>query len=618
MPGFQHKNRKPAAHPNKRPRPGIEILESRRMLSASQPVATPQLILSPLAASSALQGYTVSQIRHAYGFDQVSGSGSGQTIAIVDAYNDPNIAADLHTFDVKMGIADPPSFSVLSQTGGSVGSVKTDAGWSAEIALDVEWAHAIAPNAKIVLVEANSSSITDLMTGVNTARNLAGVSVVSMSWGGSEFSGQTKYDSILTTPAGHQGVTFVAASGDYGSRWGVSWPSSSPNVLSVGGTTLLTTGAAGTYSTETGWSGSGGGISQVYSEPSYQTGAQSTGGRTNPDVAYNANPNTGFAVYDSIADGGIIGWQVIGGTSAGAPQWAALIAIADQARASAGKASLDGATGTLPTLYSLYSAPGSASFSTYTAAFNDITQGRTSPFLAAHAGYDGVTGLGTPKVPQVVAALLGATGASTTTASTTKTTVTTTAKRAVVVSTTSVVDNTTSIPPAADRALPAPSPTASAKNLIAESTTSPGPRLHPLTSAPNIQGPSLATAAVASLQHFTASTLASQVVAAALPNPATTLIDSAMSVAPSGLQVGGQMSLAAFSDAMAAFAQESASLGNLWAESPSHMRAWVATGAVLGIDAVLIASWVGSRRSARKAKKSGQTRPAFSLRPIDY
>jgi subtilase family serine protease len=618
MPGFQHKNRKPATLSNKSPRPGIEILESRRMLSASQPVATPHLVISPLAASSALQGYTVSQIRHAYGFDQVSGSGAGQTIAIVDAYNDPNIAADLHTFDLKMGIADPPSLKVVSQTGGSVGSLKTDSGWAAEIALDVEWAHAIAPNAKIVLVEANSASISDLMTGVNTARNLAGVSVVSMSWGGSEFSGQTKYDSILTTPAGHQGVTFVAASGDSGSRWGVSWPSSSPNVLSVGGTTLFTTGAAGTYSTETGWSGSGGGISQVYSEPSYQIGAQSTGGRTNPDVSYNANPNTGFAVYDSIADGGIVGWQVIGGTSAGAPQWAALIAIANQTRASAGKASLDGATGTLPTLYKLYSAPGSASFSTYTAAFNDITQGRTSPFLAAHAGYDGVTGLGSPKVPQVVAALLGATTTSTTAAATTKATATTSAKRAAVASTTSVVENTASIPPAADRALSASSSPALAKNLIAESTTSSGLRLHPLASVPNVQGPSFATAALASFQHVTTSTLASPFIAATLSHPATTLIDSAMSVVPGGLQAGGQMSLAAFSDAMAAFAQESTSLGSLGAESPSHTRAWVATGAVLGIDAVLIASWVGSRRSAGRAKKPGQSRPAFSLRPIDY
>src|SRR5207237_1022841 len=154
------------------------------------------------------------------------GDGSGQTIAIVDAYNDPNIWADLQVFDKAMGIADPLSFKQLSQTGGSTSGIATDAGRAGEIALDVEWAHAIAPKAKIVLVEAKTANFNDLMAAVNYARNAAGVSVVSLSWGGSEFYGQTQYDSLFTTPAGHQGVTFVASAGDSGSWWGPQWPAS--------------------------------------------------------------------------------------------------------------------------------------------------------------------------------------------------------------------------------------------------------------------------------------------------------------------------------------------------------------------------------------------------------
>src|SRR5437764_9245552 len=125
----------------------VEGLESRRMLAAASGVAHPLITMTPSATGASIQGYTVSQIKHAYGFDQVSGDGSGQTIAIVDAYNDPNIWADLQTFDKAMGIADPPSFRQVSQAGGSTAGVATDAGWAGEVALDVEWAHAIAPKA---------------------------------------------------------------------------------------------------------------------------------------------------------------------------------------------------------------------------------------------------------------------------------------------------------------------------------------------------------------------------------------------------------------------------------------------------------------------------------------
>ena len=392
----------------------VEPLEDRRLCSATAGVQVqPNTLFTP-NASGGSSGYSPAQIRHAYGFDQVKfgavvGDGAGQTIAIVDAYSDPNLASDLHAFDLQYGLSDPPSLRTINQSGGT-STPSADAGWAMEIALDVEWAHAIAPKANILLVEASSASLGDLMAAVNTARNGSGVSVVSMSWGTGEFWQQTQYDSIFTTPAGHQGVTFVAASGDNGSWYGPQWPSSSKNVLAVGGTSLAISNAAGTYSYETGWSGSGGGISRLESAPAWQSKVQTTGARTTPDVAFNANPATGFAVYDSFSYAGHSGWWTVGGTSAGAPQWAALVAIADQGRAIGHLATLDGSTQTLPGLYAL-----SAS------AFHDITLGRSSFFISAHPGYDGMTGLGTPEAASIIAALAGY--ASGTSAATTATSV---------------------------------------------------------------------------------------------------------------------------------------------------------------------------------------------------
>jgi hypothetical protein len=391
----------------------FESLEGRRLLSAAlvdQIVAVPQLTLEPAASgstSSSVAGYSPQQIQHAYGFDQISlangikGDGSGQTIAIVDAYNDPKIASDLHTFDQQFGLSDP-DLKVVSQTGSTSALPANNAGWSGEIALDVEWAHAMAPGANILLVEAKSATLNDLLIAVDYARNADGVSVVSMSWGINEFSLETSFDSDFTTPAGHQGVTFIASAGDEGSWSGASWPSVAPGVLSVGGTTLYTSDSSGTYVGETGWTGSGGGISSFESEPSYQSTIQGTGARTAPDVSFNANPNTGFAVYDSVPFQGVSGWQVAGGTSAGAPQWAALVAIADQGRTLIGVGTLDSATGTLPALYSTYSSAG-----TYTSNIHDVRLGRSSFFVAARPGYDLVTGLGSPQASGIVQVLVG-------------------------------------------------------------------------------------------------------------------------------------------------------------------------------------------------------------------
>jgi hypothetical protein len=212
-----------------------------------------------------------------------------------------------------------------------------------------------------------------------------------MSWGGSESGTQLSWDSYLLTPAGHSGVTFLVASGDSGVT---EFPSSSPNAVGVGGTTLTLT-ASNTLLNETAWTGSGGGISKYEAPPPYQNGFAPLGstGRTTPDVAYDADPNSGVSVYDSYNGGTSKPWFKVGGTSAGAPQWAALIALADQGRALNGQPALDGGTQTLPMLYHLPPI-----------AFNDITSGHNQHYNAG-PGYDLVTGRGSPVANLVVAAL---------------------------------------------------------------------------------------------------------------------------------------------------------------------------------------------------------------------
>jgi subtilase family serine protease len=346
---------------------------------------------------------TPSMVRHAYGFDQVvfntssgavAGDGRGQTIAIVDAYNDPFVTGDLDAFDRNFSINGGQSLytqygaasnflTVAAATG-----TRNSASWSGEIALDVEWAHAIAPGAKILLVEARSSGFNDLLAAVNYARSQPGVVAVSMSWGSGEFSGETSatYQSYFTTPAGHTGITFVGASGDSGAP--AIWPAVSTNVLGVGGT-ALNVDSSGNYVSESAWADSGGGASSFFSKPAYQS-AYGGAMRGSPDVAYDASPNTGFYVYNSY-DGG---WEVVGGTSAGAPQWSALLAIADQGRAISGVGSLDGVQSTLPAIYILPQSD-----------FHDVTTGSNG--LAATAGYDLVTGRGSPRANLVVRDLVG-------------------------------------------------------------------------------------------------------------------------------------------------------------------------------------------------------------------
>jgi hypothetical protein len=312
-------------------------------------------ILDQLDDRCLLSGLTPSQLTTAYGLDAISftsssgstvkGDGTGETIALIEAYHDPNIKSDLQTFDVMYGLPDP-KLTVINQAG-----TRTNSRWASEESLDVEWAHAIAPGANILVVEARSQSITDLLTAVDTARSTAGVVAVSMSWGFPESSAETSYDNYFATPSGHTGITFIAASGDSGI---VEYPSASPAVLSVGGTSLDLSGT-GAYGSETAWLESGGGYSRYEPEPSYQKPVQATGERSTPDVAFDGNPNTGVAVYETPPGSSKGSWQVFGGTSLGAPSWAGIIAIADQGRALAGKGSLDGPTQTLPSLYGLSS-----------------------------------------------------------------------------------------------------------------------------------------------------------------------------------------------------------------------------------------------------------------------
>jgi VCBS repeat-containing protein len=382
----------------------VEVLEGRLAPAALQPsYLLAQNGIGPDSGNTPAEsgGFTPQQLRHAYGFDRIRfnstipGDGTGQTIAIVDAFDNPNSAADLHVFDQIFGLPDPPSFQVVNQNGGST-LPAANVGWGLEIALDVEWAHAIAPGANLLLVEANSAFAADLLTAIDTARHAPGVVAVSMSFGGSQNAG----DAYFHTPSGHGGVTFIASSGDSGA--GVSWPAVASDVLAVGGTSLALDGSNNRAS-EVGWSGSGGGISPppgqpAVPQPSYQAGfvTQSTTTRAVPDVAYDADPGTGVAVYDTqyaTAFPGVKPWIKVGGTSAGAPQVAALIAIADQGRALEGLGSPDGLAQTLPRLYQLSATD-----------FRDITSGSNG--YNAGPGYDLVTGLGTPQADLLVADLL--------------------------------------------------------------------------------------------------------------------------------------------------------------------------------------------------------------------
>jgi hypothetical protein len=320
--------------------------------------------------------YTPTQIKQAYGFNLVANKGAGQTIYIIDAYNDPNIAKDLQTFDTTFGL---PVANLTVHTMSN--HIQNNVNWGFEESLDVQWAHAIAPQANLVLVEAASSSYTNLFAAVDWATN-NGARIVSMSWGGGDFSGEAGYDSHFN----HSGVTYIASAGDTGGV--VEYPAASPYVLSVGGTSL-SIDTSGNYVSETTWSAGGGGASVGESEPGYQTSyGISLNGRGTPDVSYDGDPNTGFYVYDTYTNHP--GWYEVGGTSAGAPQWAALIALADQSRAT--PLSTNNLTSRIE-----YNAAASA---VYANNYHDVTAGSNG--YSAGTGYDLATGLGSPRADNLI------------------------------------------------------------------------------------------------------------------------------------------------------------------------------------------------------------------------
>jgi len=464
----------------------VEQLEDRRLLSATFGTTTALLEASiptgwkvtpaidplysghPAAGDTAPTGLSPNQIRGAYGlggytsgvpangisFGGIQGDGCGQTIAIVDVYDDPYAASDLNAFSTHYGLptlggAGQPTFQKLNQSGGTTlpgtdpaGPTSSGADWEQEESLDIEWAHVMAPLANIILFEASDPN-TGPFTAVQTAANTPGVVAVSMSWSGAEFSGETSTDALFTTPLGHVGgsssvggtgltggVTFLAATGDYGAyapgtmTITPQYPAASSNVVAVGGTQLTVGGSDPnyTYGSETGWGcgtlsgllgGGGGGISAYESQPAWQNStvsAFSTTNRTYPDVATDASSNSGVSLYDSWDNGNTTPWMEVGGTSLACPLWAGVIAVADEGRAIAGMGSLDGPSQTLPALYKLPAGD-----------FHDITSGSNgpAPTYVAKAGYDLITGIGSPVGNLLAPALASLTQTATSTAVTT-------------------------------------------------------------------------------------------------------------------------------------------------------------------------------------------------------
>ena len=285
--------------------------------------------VTPFATSSPT-GLSPATIKSVYNFSTSLTAGAGQAIAIVDAYDDPTAEKDLGVFSTQFGLPACTTangcFKKVNQTGGTR-YPRSNSGWALEISLDVQWAHAIAPGASILLVEASSASFTNLLAAEDYAAGHA--AYVSNSWGASEFSSEASYDTHFSRP----GVSFFVSSGDKGLP--AQYPSASPKVISVGGTTLHFD-SSGSFTGETGWSSGGGGCSTYETANAAQSGfsgyaqVSCAGKRATPDVALDADPNSGVSVYDSTPYYGQSGWYQVGGTSASSPMWAARSADAGQ------------------------------------------------------------------------------------------------------------------------------------------------------------------------------------------------------------------------------------------------------------------------------------------------
>ncbi|MEY4750182.1 MAG: hypothetical protein RIQ60_2396 [Pseudomonadota bacterium] len=407
--------------------------------AAGSSTGGPDGVATPMAAATSVSTYTPAQIRSAYNLPDLPAEalgsaaglsaqvaaqlGAGQTIYIVNAMHDPNVVAELNAFNQKFALpscsvrsiavtaslplapanaADGCTFSVVYST--ATGGMRSTApayaaNWATEIALDVQWAHATAPLARIILIEAPDATLDGLSGGVKLA-NAMGPGTVSMSFGAGEGSWTSTVDaSTFSTPQ----MTYLAATGDSGAE--VNWPAVSPKVLAVGGTRLSYSGSGAR--SETGWSGTGGGVSAYVATPDYQKsglpGVNGLARRGVADVAFNADPGTGQYVAVISPGASTPNWVSAGGTSLSTPQWAGVVAIANAQRALAGK----GPVGLAHTL--LYGDIG-ATAGSYASAFADITTGSdgSCASCSARSGYDQLTGLGTPNTSALLALLSGA------------------------------------------------------------------------------------------------------------------------------------------------------------------------------------------------------------------
>jgi kumamolisin len=329
-------------------------------------------------------------------------NGGSQTIAVVDAFDDPNAAADLAYFSSQFGLPFSTSkFKVIYAQGTKPG-VDPTGGWELEEALDIEYSHAMAPHAMLYLVEANSNSFSDLVSAVLVAANLvrcgktttcpsnaSGKGEVSMSWGSGEFDTETNYDWVFTAP----NVVYLSATGDV---TGPSYPSVSPNVIAVGGTSTARSLNTGNLIQEIAWSDGGGGLSFYEPVPPYQSSLPSwltQGARATPDISADANPSNGYWVYVSYPIAGQdnpSNWWIVGGTSASN----ALLTGIINAGATASGQFAASTHAELTRLYNDY-----ANSSTYHANLWDITYGACNYYSGTFSvgGYDLCTGLGSPK-----------------------------------------------------------------------------------------------------------------------------------------------------------------------------------------------------------------------------
>jgi subtilase family serine protease len=330
------------------------------------------------SSQSAPSGMTPAEIKKIYKLPSTGGKG---TIAIIDAYDDPSIEGDLAVFDKQFNLAACTTANGCFEKHKMASSTATNTDAAMEMSLDVEWAHAIAPTAKILLVEAKTQSGANLLAAVDYAAARKDVVAVSMSWGGAEFSDELSYDTHFMSKTSSS-IAFFASSGDSGT--GASWPASSPNVIGVGGTSLQVS-SSGAFIAETAWSGSGGGVSAYEKEPTYQSAykiSKANGMRAIPDVSYDADPASGYPIYITLGSGAKAKgtWYVVGGTSAGAPQWAAIQAL--------------GGSAALPKFYADKASTSTLKY------FRDITSGANGTcayYCDARKRYDYVTGLGSPQ-----------------------------------------------------------------------------------------------------------------------------------------------------------------------------------------------------------------------------